>query len=158
MSDNGLSIAVLQAEWADARHLTRDLLRACSAPDLAFVLHPSSGPVWKQFRHIGRVHENYLAALETRQIVFDPTEGSYEGGSVGAALDAYFDQLDLRHDEVFACIAPDCRVDWWGEPVSVGAHLLRLLTHETLHHGQLMLCWRAIGKPFPPSWAVWGEG
>lgn len=147
----------LRAEWEATRRLTRDLLRACTGRDLLFVLHPASGPVWKQFRHIGRVQENYLTALETGRVVFDPAAGSYEGGAAGAALDAYFDRLDQRHDAVLARLAPDCHVDWWGERVPAEGHLLRLLTHETLHHGQLMLCWRAIGKPFPPSWAVWGE-
>ena len=48
-------------------------------------------------------------------------------------------------------------IDWFGEGVSVLLHLTRLLNHETLHHGQLILNWRVIGREFPKSWNSWGE-
>ena len=55
-----------QAKWGFARGLTRDLLRFVDASDLAF--GPSKGPLWKHFRHLGRVQENYLRGIETGRI------------------------------------------------------------------------------------------
>ena len=53
----------LQKDWTFTRRLTVDLLDACSKGDLDFALNSHCGPLWKQFRHMGRVHENYLSAL-----------------------------------------------------------------------------------------------
>jgi uncharacterized damage-inducible protein DinB len=33
---------------------------------------------------------------------------------------------------------------------------MRMLAHETLHHGQLILYARLLGKTLPPGWKAWG--
>jgi hypothetical protein len=48
-------------------------------------------------------------------------------------------------------------IDWFGEATTMPIHVSRLMAHETLHHGQLILCWRALNKSFPESWGSWGE-
>ena len=112
--------------------------------------------MWRQFRHIGGVHETYLAALGQGRIVFDMAARTYRGGASKAALSEYFDALALRHDAAFEAVESDLHVNWFGEPVSVPVHLVRLIGHETLHHGQFILHWRALGRSFPDSWQAWG--
>ncbi len=146
----------LLAEWRFARGLTLDLLDRCSDADLQFALNGGS-PLWKQFRHIGRVQEDYLSAIETGVAHFDARNGSYRGDASRAALRRYLEAIDRRLDPIFETTPPEQTIDWFGEAVSTDVHLCRLLTHETLHHGQLMLSWRALGHRFPASWASWGE-
>ncbi len=146
----------LLSEWAFARQLTTDLLDASSDSDLDYRLHATCGAFWKQFRHIARVHEAYLTALETGRISFE-ADGSYDGGASVDALRSHLEDLKRNHDRSFAVADPAATIDWFGEAIPVEIHLVRLLTHETLHHGQLMLYWRALGHPFPESWESWGE-
>jgi hypothetical protein len=40
--------------------------------------------------------------------------------------------------------------------VSVFQHLMRMLAHETLHHGQWILYARLLEKKLPPGWKAWG--
>ena len=148
----------LQKDWTFTRQLTVDLLDACSKVDLDFALNSHCGPLWKQFRHMGRVHENYLSALITGQVNFDPADGSYVGKASAINLNGYFEKLEKYHINTFAGLGSGQMVSWFGEDVSPCIHLCRLLAHETLHHGQLILYWRALGHPFPESWANWGEG
>ncbi|MGD1922867.1 MAG: DinB family protein [Paracoccaceae bacterium] len=150
-----LSLPELQAEWDQMRGLTLDLLAACSEEDL---LHepPGSGALWKQFRHVGGIHETYLAAIDQGRIVFDLGARTYRGGPSQSALTEYFAGLSDRHADVFTHAARDRQIDWFGEPVSLPLHLVRLIGHETLHHGQFILHWRALKHPFPASWQAWG--
>ncbi len=147
----------LESEWNWARGLTLDLLKASSDEDLIFELNSACGPLWKQFRHIARVHENYLHALKTKQIAFGTEGCTYEGDSSQVALTDYFQRLQRQHSSAFQSFDSSSKIDWFGEPKSLDLHFLSLLTHETLHHGQLILYWRAMGRDFPESWSDWGE-
>ena len=147
----------LQQEWKFTRQLTTDLLQACSDHDLGFVLNAHSGALWKQFRHIGRVQENYLSALSSGQIKFDTAGGSFRSRVSTPNLSGYFAQLEKYHISRFAALRCDQMVSWFGEEVRPHIHLGRLLAHEALHQGQLILYWRALGYRFPKSWAQWGE-
>ena len=147
----------IHGEWHWARGLTVDLLNACSDLDLEFQLTENSGELWKQFRHIGRVHENYLTSIEVGSAAFDTASGSYSAGNSKADLLSYFETLQAQHQTTMASVSTDTTIDWFGESVSLELHLTRLLAHETLHHGQLILYWRALGNEFPKSWGDWGQ-
>ncbi|MFC3614969.1 DinB family protein [Lutimaribacter marinistellae] len=146
----------LQAEWDHMRGLTVDLLANCSPDDLQFSLHPQSGPLWKQFRHMGRVHAEYLAGLETGKMAFGTGAGRYTGGVTARELAGYLADLNAWHCRVMAQPDPPQLINWFGERVSRDLHMVRLIAHEALHHGQLMLFWRALGHSFPTSWESWG--
>ena len=45
------------APWRLARGLSRDLLLSLKDSDLLFSPGERVGPLWKQFRHLGRVQE-----------------------------------------------------------------------------------------------------
>ena len=150
-----VTLQEIDAEFQAMRGLTLDLLNACSEADLASAL-PQCGPVWKQFRHIAGVHEDYLSAIETGQINFDGSCRSYGGDDSRSALQAYFHALSERHGRVLSQASTSREIDWFDERISLGAHLMRLISHETLHHGQLILLWRTRSVQMPSSWQMWG--
>ena len=142
--------------WQFDRSLTLDLLASMSIDDLAFSPGPSVGPLWKQFRHIGRVQENFMDALKAGSAKFAPN-GSFDATADGGALMDYFHKLDDELRSLLSEIDPNKRIDWFGEEqLSVFEHLMRMLSHETLHHGQLIVYCKLLGKPFPKSWIIWG--
>ena len=147
--------AAFREAWSFARGLTLDLIDTMDGEDLLFTPGPSLGPFWKQFRHVGRVQENYLGALETGRIRFDWTD-TYRDGPSRDALAAYLRSVDERLWRVLASVDEDLDVDWDGERISIDVHLQRLIAHETLHHGQWVVYIRLTGGSFPPSWSAWG--
>ena len=155
---NPMKMSDLQEEWAHARCLTWDLLNVCTAEDLGFAPGPDGGSLWKQFRHVGRVHGDYLDGVRTGVMRFDSALGGYDGGASRDALCAYFDGLERRHRDTFAGPELSSHIDWFGDAVARDIHLVRLISHETLHHGQLILYWHALGRDFPKSWESWGLG
>jgi uncharacterized damage-inducible protein DinB len=147
----------LISEWKWARSLTVDLLKSVTPDDLSFVINESSGPLWKQFRHMGRVQENYLNAIESGQIGFGIEGCTHLLAPSKEELLDYLNALEQRFDLLLENVTPSTVIDWFGQPASLKSHITRMLMHETLHHGQLILYVRAIGKAFPESWRAWGE-
>jgi uncharacterized damage-inducible protein DinB len=162
-------IASFQASWAFDRLLSRDLILALTEEQLLWTPGERLGPFWKQFRHLGRVQENYMAALDTGVVNFSPVGATGERylnrDDNGAprptnpdkrALLDYLEDLD-RHliKRLASGVLPE-KIDWFGEPVGPVEHLFRMLSHETLHHGQWIVYCQILGLPFPESWHVWG--
>jgi uncharacterized damage-inducible protein DinB len=143
-------------EWKFDRQLTADLLRTLSHEELLWSPSESVGALWKQFRHLGRVQENYMKALETGRVNFD-TQGGYRGTADGAALLHYLQELDKQLASKVANADDDQMIEWFGgERITAFEHLRRMMSHETLHHGQLIVYFRLMNKPFPDSWKIWG--
>jgi len=113
-----MDLTEIQSEFTWARSLTIDLLRECSDSDLSFSLGEKGSPLWKQFRHIARVHENYLNALQTGKIEFGFQGCTYNGGRSKQELLQYFDRLDSRYRAEVANVRSDATVDWHGEGAS----------------------------------------
>ncbi len=145
-----------RSAWTFTRGLTRDLLTVMSTDDLLFVPGPRLGPLWKQFRHVGRVQECYMEALTTKKINFTPEGKSYDRGPQKEWLDDYLDRLDKGLFELMRDVDWTSEVDWFDEKVNLFEHLMRMESHETLHHGQWIVYLRLLEKPFPESWAAWG--
>ena len=97
----------------------------CSTADLDLRLIPQCEPLWKQFRHMGRVHENYLSALTFGQVKFDTLGGSYDGKASKLDLNDYFERLEKCHCDIFANIRSDQVVSWFGDDVRPIIHLSR---------------------------------
>jgi uncharacterized damage-inducible protein DinB len=154
-SDYNYSLAFSSA-WSFSRGLTRDLLNEMSDSDLLFLPGPQLGAFWKQFRHVGRVQECYLDALTTGNVDFSPEGKSYDHGPSKKWLKEYLARLDKNMFQVVKDIDWTEEMDWFGEKVNIFEHMMRLVTHETLHHGQWIVYMRLMNKPFPDSWIVWG--
>jgi uncharacterized damage-inducible protein DinB len=114
------------------------------------------GPLWKQFRHVGRVEGCYLDALSTGRMAFGLPQLRYAGDPTRDDLRTYLRELDRRLLDALTGQRWDRTIDWDGEPVDLFEHLSRLVQHETLHHGEWIAYVLAMGKPFPESWQAWG--
>jgi uncharacterized damage-inducible protein DinB len=68
------------SQWKFVRDLTRDLLESIPQEEMTRSPIASVGPWWKQFRHIGRVQENYLNAIESGAVKFGFEDAAYRGG------------------------------------------------------------------------------
>ena len=156
MSDASSPLTETLEEFAFLRQLTQDFLDVCTRDVLNFSGASGAGAVWKQFRHLGRVQENYLDALESGVMTFACDTGTYRGGISRLDLSEYLARIDARMRELFAAPLPHSRIAWPNAGCSVHVHLLRLSTHESLHHGQMILCAREAGVSMPKSWRAWG--
>jgi uncharacterized damage-inducible protein DinB len=145
-----------ESQWTFVRGLTRDLLESLEASDLAFSPGNHLGPFWKHFRHLGRVQENYLCALETGKIVFGFDGASYSGDASKKSLLDYLNHLDARLRQKLTTLDAAQKIDWFGSPTDTYPHLMRMADHEILHHGMFVVYMRLLGRKFPSSWAPWG--
>lgn len=145
-----------RSAWTFTRGLTNDLLSVLSTQDLMFVPGPGMGALWKQFRHVGRVQECYMEALTTRKIDFTPAGKSYDGGPQKEWLINYLDRLDDGMFDLLRDVDWTSQVDWFDEQVNLFEHLMRLESHETLHHGQWIVYLKLMNRTFPESWSAWG--
>lgn len=149
------------AEWTHTRKLSIDyLLSFDSSEDLLKVPARNMGAMWKQFRHIGRVQEDYNDALSHLKIEFSTDRSSYDGGPCPKQLVKYLEHVDqemIKAIEEFGQLEPENKkIDWFGESVALEIHLVRLISHETLHHGQWIMYGRSLDVKFPSSWKAWG--
>ncbi|MBX9689238.1 MAG: DinB family protein, partial [Candidatus Obscuribacterales bacterium] len=156
MSENYDYSAAFSSAWTFSRSLTNDLLAEMNESELLFLPGPQLGAFWKQFRHVGRVQECYMEALNTGKIDFSPEGKSYDQGPSKKWLQAYLKGLDQSLFENIKEIDWLAETDWYGEKVNVFEHLMRMVAHETLHHGQWIVYLRLMNKAFPDSWGSWG--
>lgn len=147
---------LFKREWTFIRGLTFELLASLTDAELSETPDPGLGPFWKQFRHVGRIQECYQEALNTKKIRFDYGNKRYRSGCSKNALRAYLRALDRELVQAVERVDSNATIDWDGEKVAVFQHLMRMLGHEILHHGQWILYARLMEKKLPPSWKAWG--
>ena len=145
-----------ESQWKFARGLTRALLESLEPDELAFTPGSHLGPFWKHFRHLGRVQENYLQAIETGKVTFGFENTTYRGDASRQPLIAYLDRVDQRLTHVLSTLDATRRIDWFGSTIDAYTHFTRMADHEILHHGMSVVYVRLLGRSFPPSWAAWG--
>src|SRR5690242_9688721 len=83
------SLEHFQAEWRYIRGLTLDLLDDLSEDELLYRPCSSMGSFFQQFRHCGRVQENYLKAVTFGAVDFNTRSGTYQGGPDKKELSDY---------------------------------------------------------------------
>jgi len=147
---------LFKSEWKFTRRLTLELLDSLTDAELSQTPSPELGPFWKQFRHVGRLQECYMEALNTKKIKFDYRNKRYRGGCSKNALKAYLRALDRELVQAFERIDSNATIEWQGETASVFQHLMRMLAHEILHQGQWIIYARLMGLQLPPGWKAWG--
>jgi uncharacterized damage-inducible protein DinB len=147
---------LFKSEWKFTRGLTLELLDSLTDAELAETPNPNVGPFWKQFRHVGRLQECYQEALNSRKIRFDYQNKRYRGGCSKNALRAYLRALDRELVQALERVDWNGTIEWEGGMTSVFQHLMRMLAHETIHHGQWILYARLLEKQLPPGWKAWG--
>jgi uncharacterized damage-inducible protein DinB len=153
--DNEL-INRFESQWRFARGLTKDLLSSLEPDELAFTPGSHLGPLWKHFRHLGRVQENYLQAIETGRVVFGFDNTTYRGDASQQSLVDYLNRVDERLTHALNDLEPSRRYDWFGSSVDAYTHFTSMADHEILHHGMFVVYIKLLGRQFPRSWAAWG--
>lgn len=143
-------------EFRYFRTQTLDLLDSLSVDDWQASVDQSIGPVWQQVRHLGRVEENYLKALETHEMKFDLADGSFSGEPTPENLKAYLMSLDETLMQEAKGFDSRTKIDWMGEAVSIASHVRRLTDHELVHIGSFLVLFKSRGHTFPESWKIWG--
>ena len=95
-------------------------------------------------------------ALTTGAIKFGYNNKGYHGGCSRAALTNYLQERDRELLHAIEQADWNKTIDWNGEPVGIFQHLMRMASHEVLHHGQWILYARLLEKKLPVSWQAWG--
>jgi uncharacterized damage-inducible protein DinB len=144
------------SEWNFARRLTLELLESLPDAELDQAPGVGLGGFWKQFRHVGRIQECYLEALRSGRIKFDYENKRYRGGCSRDSLKAYLQELDRDLLRALEELDWHRTIDWDGKSVNVFQHLMWMVSHETLHHGQWIVYARLMEKKMPPGWKAWG--
>ncbi len=155
-ADTGRQVADALSAYQEHRRRTLDLLGAAAATRLLSRRLIRRVPLWKSFRHVGRVQEDYLRALRTGYMEFVPQSGTYGGGSDGHALVRYLRRLDRQLQRLVQGAGNDFRINWFGKNITLEEHIRRLTEHELIHHGQWILVLGWYRFRFPASWRVWG--
>jgi hypothetical protein len=151
------------AQWAEAwrqtRALTYDLLAVLPPAVLNFSPHPDFGTFSRQIRHAGDVQACYQAALESGTMDFSAVPRQRQAEQSKDHLEGYLRALDASLLETVRGLRGERLtrpILWDGEPLSPLRHLVRLLQHETLHHGMWTIYAKVADLPIPPSWrASW---
>jgi hypothetical protein len=147
---------LFKSEWTFARGLTLELLDSLTDTELTYALGPGLAAFWKQFRHVGRVQECYVEALNTKRIKFDYANERYRGGCSKERLRSYLQELDRELFDILESLDWNLNIEWDAKAVTVLQHLLWMVAHETLGHRQWIVYTRLMGKKLPPSWKAWG--
>jgi uncharacterized damage-inducible protein DinB len=134
--------------------MTTELLATLDEDSLAFTPGPTMGPLWQQFRHLGRIEDNYVAAIATGRIEFGVPR-RISTGTTATALAEYLRDVDADLRAAVASAGPGATIEWSGRSLDLAEHVARLVTHEVLHQGELVVYVRLLGRPFPRSWRIW---
>lgn len=142
-------------EWTATRRLTYDLLAALPYSVMNFSPHADFGTLVRQIRHVGDIQARYIAAIESGKMDFAGRRQRNLERSKDDII-AYLRSLD---DLLFATLAGlstdrlTATIDWGGDDhPSLVQHLIRLLQHETLHHGMWAFYAKIADLPLPDSW------
>jgi uncharacterized damage-inducible protein DinB len=144
------------AQWADAwrsaRALTYDFLHSLPYAIMNFSPHPGFGTLARQIRHIGEIQACYLGAITTGQMDFAarPRQRALEQSK--ERLMAYLQEQDAGLRNVLGEADVTRPIQWSSGTVTLLTHLLRLLQHETLHHGMWIFYAKIAELDLPQSW------
>lgn len=147
------------AEWVQAwratRQLTYDMLRALPYAVMNFSPHPEFGTLIRQIRHVGDIQACYIAAIKSGKMDFraQPRQRALEQSK--EHVEAYLRHLDEELLSTLKEVSADQRgrlIDWGTTQIGLQQHLLRLLQHETRHHGMWLFYAKIADLPLPESW------
>lgn len=141
--------------WQQTRRLTYDLLRALPYAVMNFSPHPEFGTLVRQMRHAADIQACYIAAVRSGTMDFSvqPRQRALEQSKEN--LEAYLRYLDEELLTALRDLTPEQLtrpVDWGDLKPTLLQHLMRLLQHETLHHGMWAFYAKIADLPLPQSW------
>ncbi|MBZ0302786.1 MAG: hypothetical protein K8J31_23785 [Anaerolineae bacterium] len=142
----------LTAHWSDLRGRTYDLLDLLPENDLlARLPFPESQSAYYQFWCMLGTTESFAKLIEAgtwqgwaSSLPFDP---------VGVSLATIKGHLQQSDGLLRAALSPHDLMQPYGRGATPMRHYLRLVEHESHHHGQLINFIYALNWPIPQSWA-----
>lgn len=141
--------------WEQTRRLTYDLLHALPYPVMNFSPQPEFGTLIRQLRHAAEMQERYIAAIRSGRMEISPQPRQRKLEQSKENLEAYMRHLDGDLIDALRGLSPDHLegpIEWGQTALTLRQHLLRLLQHETLHHGMWVFYAKIADLPLPPSW------
>jgi uncharacterized damage-inducible protein DinB len=157
-----LELAQWVEDWQQTRALTYHLLRALPPAVLNFSPAAGFGPLSRQIRHVGDIQACYLAALQTGRMDFTAQPRQRKIEQSKEHLEGYLQALDASLLDALRGLRTEGvgrLIQWDGESLSLLRHLIRLIQHETLHHGMWAIYASVADLPLPASWhAAWRLG
>lgn len=140
--------------WQQTRALTYDLLRALPYAVMNFSPHPEFGTLVRQMRHAADIQRCYITAIGSGKMDFRaPRQRALEQSKENLA--AYMHHLDEELLTALRNLTPEQlarAIDWGETKPTLLQHLMRLLQHETLHHGMWAFYAKIADLPLPQSW------
>ncbi|HLZ15237.1 MAG TPA: DinB family protein [Candidatus Saccharimonadales bacterium] len=147
-------------EWRLARAETLELLGALSDQDLLFrPVGAKWQPLYYQFACMARSQLVYARALQTGKMDFayftDPMLPDKQVQNDQERLKALFTQAERAW---LTAVQTGTGVQWPEYTLSLPAHIYRLISHERLHHGQLIsyftMAELELPEHFKQNWAL----
>lgn len=141
--------------WEQTHRLTYDLLHALPYPVMNFSPQPEFGTLIRQLRHAAEMQERYIAAIRTGRMEIYGKSRQRGLEQSKENLEAYMRYLDGDLLDALRTLTPDQlegRIEWGKTALTLRQHLMRLLQHETLHHGMWVFYAKIADLPLPSSW------
>ncbi|HET6780987.1 MAG TPA: DinB family protein [bacterium] len=138
--------------WRSARALTYDFLRSLPYAIMNFSPHPGFGTLARQIRHVGEIQACYLEGITSAQMDLASRRRQRALEQSKERLEAYLQEQDAALLGLLPRADPARSIKWSSGPVTLMVHLLRLLQHETLHHGMWIFYAKIAELDLPQSW------
>src|SRR3989344_4956629 len=149
-------IEFFRRSWGFHRGHTTDLLKILSDEELSFKVGDNVGTLGQQFRHLVRVDDQYISAIENRKVENNRKKLDFP---IEKSVQKLLEQFETDDERLFSVINQigdeDIKIDWsyWGEKeLTLSEHLEAMVEHEILHHGELIVYFRILNKQFPDRW------
>ena len=145
------SFAALREEWNYIRGLTRTFVRKINDEELDKKLpRKNLDTIRKQCEELIEVQACYLNALETGKIEFDGYSDEKLPGTTGKKkLLARFEELDSLLENKLSEVSENKTIDWFGEKKTIFNHLMAMVSHESMHVGQIVAFCYSQGIDIP---------
>lgn len=138
--------------WRSARALTYDFLRSLPYAIMNFSPHPGFGTLARQIRHVGEIQAGYLEGIKTGQMDLASRRRQRALEQSKERLEAYLQDQDAALLGLLPRADLGHSIKWPSGPVTLMVHLVRLLQHETLHHGMWIFYAKIAELDLPQSW------
>lgn len=150
-------------EWQFIRHCSVCFISELSDADLDRSL-PRKGldTFRKHFEEMVGVERNYAAAIISRVMRFDgPADSDIAGGLARDQMLIAMRDVDNQLRDAVASVPAQATIRWSAEQRPLQQHLAALISHETLHIGQIIAFCYALGIAVPQfvrdEWALSGD-
>ncbi len=145
------ALQALLKEWRYIRGLTKSFVTGLEEDALDRELpRKTLNTLRKHCEELLAVQRCYVVALETGSIAFDGyQDATLPGDTSRAELLKAFDELDAQLVERIKQHGDQKTINWFGEEESIYAHLAAMISHESMHVGQMVAFCYATGITIP---------